>query len=187
MVMPSVSQNDWTVAKLHALPSDGNRYEIINGVLYVTPAPRLLHQWALHVLLDLLQPYARARAFEGMCLAADIQYSARTLVQPDLFVFPRVPGKPFREWSDVQPLQLVVEVLSPSTRRRDRTVKRALYQAQGVPEYWIVDLDVRAIERWRPESSFADVCTATLAWQPLPAQEPLLIDVAAYFQKVLDG
>jgi Uma2 family endonuclease len=187
MAMPSVSDNDWTVEKLHALPDDGNRYEIIDGALFVTPAPRLIHQWALKVLYDLLSPYASAHALGVLNLDADIEYSPRTLVQPDLFVFPRVPGRPIREWAEVQPLQLVVEALSPSTRRRDRTVKRALYQAQGIPEYWIVDLDARAIERWRQDSSVADVCTATLVWQPLPAEAPLLIDVAAYFQQVLDA
>jgi Uma2 family endonuclease len=187
MAVPSVSSRDWTVEKLHALPDDGNKYEIIDGVLYMTPAPRLLHEWALQVLLELLLPYARSISLDGMCPTADIEYSERTLVQPDLFVFRRVPGKRYREWADVQPLQLIAEALSPSTRRRDRTVKRALYQSQGVPEFWIIDIDARAIERWRPDSVQAEVITTTMAWQPVLPHEPLMIDVAAYFRQVLDS
>ncbi len=184
MGMSSASQTDWTVDRLHDLPDDGNRYEIIDGVLYVTPSPRFLHQAALRDLSELLRPYAKARELDVMCLTADIRYSNRTLVQPDLFVYPRAPRKPIREWADVQPLQLVVEALSPSTRRRDRTVKRGLYQAQGVPEYWIVDIDARVIERWRPDSTVAEIFTTTVAWQPVAGHEPLHIDLTEYFRIV---
>ena len=186
MAMPSVSQRDWTVAKLHALPDDGNKYEIIDGALYVTPAPRYMHQWALQILDQCLRQYARALSLDIMCLAADIEYSNQTLVQPDLFVFPRIPGRKIREWADVHPLQLVAEVLSPSTKRRDRTVKRALYQSQRIPEYWTIDLDARTIERWQPDSSQAEVVVTTLNWQPIAAHSPLQIDVVAYFRAVLD-
>lgn len=105
MATPSVSQRDWTVAKLHALPDDGNRYEIIDGALYVTPAPRFMHQRALFDLASMLHAYVKDIPFAIMCLTADIQYSDRTLVQPDLFVYPRVPGRTIREWADVHPLQ----------------------------------------------------------------------------------
>jgi Uma2 family endonuclease len=186
MAQRASSAHDWTVARLHALPEDGNRYEIIDGVLYVTPAPRYLHQWALGVLHELLIPYVRTIGLEVMHLDADIEYSPNTLVQPDLFVYPRTPGKRITEWADVQPLQLVVEALSPATRRRDRTVKRVLYQRQGVPEYWIIDLDARAIERWRPDSTEAESLVTTLAWQPQPEIAPFTLDIAAYFQRVLD-
>lgn len=184
MVMPSVSQSDWTVARLHALPDDGNRYEIIDGVLYVTPSPRFVHQAALFELALVLTPYARGCGLDVMCLAADIRYSDRTLVQPDLFVFPRIPGKPVREWADVQPLQLVVEALSPSTRHRDRTVKRDLYVAEGVPEYWIVDADARVVERSRPDSTVAEINSISLAWQPSAAHAPLHLDLIEYFRAV---
>ena len=141
MAMPSLRHRDWTVAALRTLPDDGIRYEIIDGALYVTPAPRFVHQRAVLRLAQSLAGFVEQQSMEVMCLTADIAYSDRTLVQPDLFVFPRVPGQKIREWADVHPLQLVVEVLSRSTTKRDRTVKRALYQAQRIPEYWIVDLD----------------------------------------------
>lgn len=186
MALPSALHDDWTVEKLHALPDDGNRYEIIDGVLYVTHAPRFVHQAVLRELSEVLRPFARGVGLDVLCLAADIQYSDRTLVQPDLFVYPRAPGKSIRDWRDVQPLQLVVEVLSRSTQRRDRTVKRDLYQRQNIPEYWIVDADTRTVEWWRPDSTNVELSTDVLCWHPQPMHEPLCIDLAAFFRQVLD-
>lgn len=170
---------DWTVARLHALPDDGNRYEIIDGVLYVTPAPAAPHQWVLCNLLEILRPYARTLGLSVLLSPADIEYSERTLVQPDLFVFSNPSGTAPQSWPAVQPLWLAAEALSPSTRRRDRTVKRDLYLREGVPEYWVVDPFTRAIERWRLDGSAQyDV---TMAWQPVASHAPLQIDVAALF------
>ncbi|MES3034698.1 MAG: Uma2 family endonuclease [Gemmatimonadota bacterium] len=90
------ARDDWTIARLHALPDDGNRYEIIDG-------------------------------------------------------------------------------------------KRALYQAQRIDEYWIVDAAQRTIERWRPDATAAEVAHDRLDWQPVAAHDPLHIDVGAYFQRVIDG
>jgi len=180
------TSHDWTVDRLHALPDDGNRYEIIDGVLHVTPAPRLVHQRALRQVYDLLMPYAKAAGLEILWSPADIRYSERTVVQPDLFGCARVPSRPVRDWQDLQLLSLVVEVLSRSTRTRDRTVKRALYQAQGIPEYWIIDTDALAIERWRPGSTAAECLAHSISWQPMATVAPLDLDVVAYFAAVLD-
>jgi Uma2 family endonuclease len=185
MAMPSASEYDWTVARLHSLPDDGKRYEIIDGELYMTPSPRYVHQCAVLTLFELLRPYGREIGLDVMCLAADIEYSERTLVQPDLFAYRRLPGTKIRDWPDVQPLQLVVEVISRSTRRRDRTVKRELYQSHGIPEYWIVDVDARAIERWVPQGLAPDVLTESLDWHPAASAEPLAIALPAYFDTVL--
>ncbi len=186
MATRSALQLDWTVERLHALPNDGKRYEIIDGILYVTPAPRYVHQRAVMVLYALLQPYATMVELDVMPLLGDVRYSERTLVQPDIFVFRNAPGARVRDWPGIHPLHLVVEVLSRSTRTRDRTVKRALYQAEGIPEYWIVDIRNRAFEWWRPAQSHSDVRTRQLLWQPVPERAPLVIDVPAYFRDVLD-
>ena len=76
------------------------------------------------------------------------------------------------------------EVLSPGTARHDRFTKRHLYQAQGVPEYWIVDVNTRMVERWRPGDERAEFLADTLTWQPDPAVPPLTIDLPAYFAEV---
>jgi Uma2 family endonuclease len=78
-----------------------------------------------------------------------------------------------------------VEVLSPSTARADRTVKRRLFQRTGVSEYWIVDVDARLVKRWRPGDERPEVLTDSLTWQSDPAVEPLRVDLPAFFARVL--
>ena len=75
-------------------------------------------------------------------------------------------------------------ILSPSTARADRHVKRRLYQRERVPEYWIVDVDARLIERWRPEDERPEILAEQLEWRPDPAHPPLTIDLPAYFRDV---
>lgn len=171
---------DWTVARLHALPDDGNRYEIIDGVLYVTPAPAAPHQWVLGNLYGVLRPYAHAVGLSVLFAPADIEYSGRTLVQPDLFAFANPSGEAPRTWADVQPLVLALEALSPSTRRRDRTVKRDLYLREGVPEYWVVDPFARVIERYTRDG--VERFDTRMTWHPVAAHPPLNLDVAAVFR-----
>ena len=81
-------------------------------------------------------------------------------------------------------LLLAIEVLSPSTARADRTVKRLLFQRTGVPEYWIVDLDARLVERWRPGDDRPEVLAETLRWQADPTTAPLEIDLPQFFARV---
>jgi Uma2 family endonuclease len=78
-------------------------------------------------------------------------------------------------------------VLSPSTARHDRVRKRALYRDEGVPEFWIVDLDARTFERSTPADSRVDVLDERVEWMPHGASTPFVIDVAAYFAEVLDA
>lgn len=180
----SSASSDWTIDRWRELPEDGNRYEIIDGVLYVTPAPRPTHQYALSLLYDQLQPYATAIGLRILWSPAEITHGDRTVVQPDLFGFVLTRGMPLREWHEVQPLQLVIEALAPSTRLRDRTVKRGLYQTLRVPEYWIVDTDLNVIEVWRPDDEIAVAYAETMAWQPMATHAPLTIDVATLFRVV---
>jgi Uma2 family endonuclease len=80
---------------------------------------------------------------------------------------------------------LAVEVLSPSTIRTDRGEKRDLYQRKGVPEYWIVDVDSRAIERYRPDSAMPETLTEGMEWKPDRFVDPLAVDLRGYFARVL--
>lgn len=117
---------------------------------------------------------------------ADIEFDPRTLVQPDIFVAPFVGGRRPRNWPEIHELLLAVEVLSPSTARADRQVKRRRYQRQGVPEYWIVDLDARLVERWRPEDERPEILEGRLVWHPSSAPESLTLDLAALCAEILD-
>ena len=176
----------WTAETVRALPDDGMRYEVVGGELLVTPAPAWRHQRAIGGLYGLLNQYAREHAVgEAIFAPAEIEFDERNMVEPDLFVVPLVQGRKAREWADVGRLLLAVEVLSPGTARHDRFTKRRLYQAQGVPEYWIVDLDARLIERWRPDQERPDIIADQLDWQPNPGAPPLALDLPGYFADVL--
>ncbi|MCL4212715.1 MAG: Uma2 family endonuclease [Gemmatimonadales bacterium] len=185
MGMPAV-QNDWTVEKALALPEDGKRYEVLDGELFVTPSPTYGHQSAIRTLCRRIEDHVNAHRLGWVQFSpADIVFSARRLLQPDLFVIPwRAEGEP-TSWAEVTELLLAIEVVSPSTARADRHRKRLIYQDQGVPEYWIVDLDARLVERWRPEDTRAEVLAETLEWQPRTGLEPLRIDLPAFFSEVL--
>ena len=179
-------QKLWTVEEVHALPDDGNRYEVVDGELLVTPAPSWRHMYAVRALFLRLHEHAAAHRIAAVAFApADVRYAPRTTVQPDVFAVPLVDGRPPRSWEDAGRLLLAVEVLSPSTARADRIVKRRLYQREGVPEYWIVDTDARLVERWRPDDERPELLTETIEWRPDPARPPLVVDLAAYFAEVV--
>jgi Uma2 family endonuclease len=177
----------WTVADLEQLPDDGNRYEVIDGELFVTPAPNLDHQEAIAKLYLLLAPYLVDQRVGHVVFApADVVFSPRRGLQPDLFVVPLVDGRRPRLFTDVGRLLLAVEVLSPSTARADRVKKRTVYREEGVPEYWIVDLDGRVFERSVPGDHRVEVIADRLTWRPEGAGSALEIDAERYFRGVLD-
>ena len=170
---------------VRALPDDGNRYEVIDGELFVTPAPTWEHQAASRKLFLRMYGYLASHAIgEAILAPADVEFANDRMVEPDLFVVPLVAGRVPCTWEEVGRLLLAVEVLSPRTGRADRQVKRRLYQGQGVPEYWIVDVDARLIERWRPSDERPEILTERLVWHPDPAKLPLEIDLVAYFVDV---
>jgi Uma2 family endonuclease len=184
MGMPDVARI-WTREEVLALPDDGNRYELVDGELLVSPAPRPVHQIAIGVFCDLLRPYARAHGV-GLVLSspADLDLRTKQLVQPDIFVVRTVPASPLRDWRQVGIPLLVVEILSPSTARYDRITKRLRYQRSGVPKYWVVDLDARVVEVWRPGDRSPTIADQSLSWQPNPAMEPLAIDLPRCFREI---
>lgn len=81
---------------------------------------------------------------------------------------------------------LIVEVLSPGSIRHDRITKRKHYQRAGVPEYWIVDQESQAIERWRPSDERAELLEEEIAWHSAGAPEALVIALPELFRSVLD-
>ncbi|MEO5814879.1 MAG: Uma2 family endonuclease [Gemmatimonadaceae bacterium] len=185
--MPQLTRR-WTVEDVHALPDDGNRYEVIDGELFVTPSPRWRHQEAVVELQALLRDYLkRERVGHSFHAPADVIFSPVHLVQPDVFVVPLVSGRRPESFVDVGRLLLAAEVLSPSTARADRVAKRTLFRDQGVPEYWIIDLDARTFERSTPDDARPEILVDELIWPPEGASTPLVIDIAGYFAAVLDS
>ena len=84
-------------------------------------------------------------------------------------------------------LLLAVEILSPTSSRHDRVVKRPAYR-RHVPEYWVVDLDARLVERWAPKDERAELLTETLRWQPPGATTAFELDLPSFFVEIfLEG
>jgi Uma2 family endonuclease len=126
-----------TYDDLQAMPDDGHRYELVDGVLIVTPAPRTLHQRAVRRLTVLLDG-AAPEHLEVFIAPFDFVASPDTVLEPDLLVARRAD---LTDRNLPTPPVLVIEVLSPSTRRIDLGTKRLAFQDAGVPSYWLVDPD----------------------------------------------
>jgi Uma2 family endonuclease len=186
MGMPTpLPSTGWTVEMLEALPDDGNRHEIIDGELFVTPSPSVPHQRVLGALLFRFYQFLRGSSLaEPLVAPADVRAGLRTVVQPDLLVVRRGAIEGAGGWPALQELLLAVEVLSPSSSRLDRWRKRLLYQREGVPEYWIVDPDARLVERWRPGDERPEVLAERIEWRIAPEEAALVIDLEEMFAEV---
>lgn len=133
-VMPR-QERDWTVDDLESLPDDGLQYELIDGILIVSPAPVPRHQRAARAIFRLLDAGCPPD-WEVFFAPLDYQPTRRTSVQPDVLVVAR---SEVGEKNLTQTLLLAVEVLSPSTRRKDLVLKHSVYADAGVQSYWTVD------------------------------------------------
>lgn len=130
-----------TYQDLLAMPEDGKRHELIDGVYYVSSAPRPLHQVVLTLLTALLGRHLDDQPLGQLLIGpVTVVFSDTDVVEPDLIYIARERLGIVTEInvSGGAP-DLVVEILSPSTRRRDLVLKRRLYESRGVGEYWIVD------------------------------------------------
>lgn len=178
MPLPQITWDD-----VQQLPDDGNRYEAIEGALYVTPAPSVRHQ-TISFRLERALARLLADPGHGCVLHAPIGVRFPATgegAQPDiLFVSNERRGILAPDELKGAP-DLVVEILSPSTAQRDRDLKRRLYERQGVAEYWIVDPDAGAIDVWRfggePRNErFVDLLSVRLGTERLGE-----IDLASVF------
>jgi Uma2 family endonuclease len=186
MVMAATATKEWTYEMLADLPADGNRYEILDGQLYVTPSPSIPHQMVAFDLIGYFAAYlAQHPVGRGFAAPGDVIIDPRHVVEPDLFVVPLTGQRP-KNWKDIKSLLLAIEILSPSTARTDRNKKRLLYQRFDVPEYWIVDTDSRLVERWRPRDTRPEILSESIEWQPSPEHPPLRIDLTAFFARIHD-
>lgn len=161
------------------------RYEFVDGEVRVTPAPRPAHYDVQMALYDRVREYVATQGVGRTFVSpSDLALETDSAVQPDLYVVPGTPRLRLRAWSDVTRLLLAVEVLSPSTARYDRLAKRRYYARNGVPEYWIVDVDTRLVERSGPDGR-VEVLGDRLQWHPEGADEPFVLDLPAFFHDAL--
>lgn len=169
----------WTLAELHRLPDDGNKYELVRGELFVTPPPTDAHEAVLSRLTRILDPFVAANDLGLVYHPRAVIRFDGSEVEPDLMVR-SVKASGGRDWDDAPTPWLVVEVLSDSTRRRDLGEKRQLYLDAGVPEYWVVDPEARTVRVMRPSGHDQSVADR-LEWAPERVHVSLTIDVPAMF------
>jgi Uma2 family endonuclease len=146
-----------------AFPDDGQRHELLGGVHVVSAAPLAVHQVALTAILVSLDAQISGTA-RGIVAPAPlaVRLSDEDGVQPDIVVVLRGSRAQVRRRDVDGPPDLVVEILSPSTRRLDLGLKRDAYERLGVGEYWVVDLDARQVRRFvRTGDRFLDATVHT--------------------------
>jgi Uma2 family endonuclease len=133
-------QGSWTYEDYVALPEDGNRYEIIDEVIYMTASPNKSHQKSANILnVHLMIHVYYAQKGEVFIAPFDVTLPSGTTVQPDIMVVLNANSAIAQENGIVGAPDLLVEVASPSTKTYDRTTKKQTYEQNGVREYWIVD------------------------------------------------
>lgn len=182
MVM-APSTNAWTLAELDRLPDDGNKYELVDGELFVTPAPSPAHEQLAAVLHGIIAPFVRANRLGRVYTPRSVVRTDGSEVEPDLMLRPATPTLP-ATWEQMPTPLLVVEILSRTTRRHDQEQKRGFYLRIGVAENWMVDRSSRSIRVVRRDSEDL-VAESVLEWRPDGARDALRVDVAAYFDEAL--
>ena len=136
------------------IPDDGNRYEVIDGVLHMSPSPIVRHQLILSNLSSILWIWAKdARAGTLLFAPMDVVLSKHNVVQPDI-LFVSNERRSIIEEKNLQGVpDLLIEILSEGNRRHDEVSKRVLYESFGVLEYWIVDPVLESIKVYRLEKN----------------------------------
>jgi Uma2 family endonuclease len=132
-------------------PDDGKRHELIDGEHYVTPSPNMKHQRVAGNLHWLIRSYLETHPVGEVFFAPfDVVFSRFDVVEPDLLYMSRERAAQVLTSKNVQGApDLVIEIGSPSTRKRDETIKRRLYERTGVAEYWVVDPEIDTIRVYR--------------------------------------
>jgi Uma2 family endonuclease len=178
-VRMAISVPRYTVDDLERFPKDGSRYELLDGILLVTPAPRLVHQLVGGRLQGRLFDAVQRPGHAHVVGPGAVTLPPLTQLEPDLLVFPARFG-PNDLWADVSEHWLAVEVLSRGSRFYDREFKRDAYLALGVAEVWLVDLVARSVEISRAPRTY-DVVRDVIRWRPPTLDVVVPIDLAEVF------
>ncbi|TDU91645.1 Uma2 family endonuclease [Kribbella voronezhensis] len=134
-LVQTLDPGGYTMGDLDALPDDGKRRELVDGMLLVTPAPLPIHQTAVLQLGSRLL-LACPKSLKVFVAPLDFRPTAQRSLQPDVLVCRKEDVGPT---SIERPLLLAVEILSSSTRMKDLLLKRGVYEESGVVSYWMFD------------------------------------------------
>jgi Uma2 family endonuclease len=145
--VPGPEQGSWTYDDYISLPDDGQRYEVVNGVLVMSPAPDGPHQDAVLRIAHYLLMHVEFAGLGKVRVAPfDVQLSPNDVFQPDVFVVLNAHLGRLQKKKMVGPPDLAVEVASPSTALLDRVSKYERYAEAGVQEYWIVNVEAGTVQ-----------------------------------------
>jgi Uma2 family endonuclease len=144
----------FTVDDFMLFPDDGQRHELIDGEHYVAPSPNTRHQRLVQALYLALAEHLRAHPEQGEAFVApfDVVLSFRDVVEPDLLLIAGDQWEILTEQHVKGAPALVVEVLSPATKKRDEHIKHRLFERAGVREYWLLDPDLDRVRVFRRAS-----------------------------------
>ena len=147
MVKQEIRSTHLTYDDYVEFPDDGKRHEIIEGDHYMTPAPRIKHQSISVNLASAVAPFAKKNNL-GLVFTApcDVILSDENVVQPDLLFVCTARAAIVTEDNIQGDPDLIVEILSESSRKKDEVTKRKLYERFGVQEYWIVDPELEIVK-----------------------------------------
>jgi len=180
-------QGQWTYTDYAALPEDGRRYEILNGVLYMTPSPSWSHQEVVGAFYRYLYTYVTSTGLGGVFVAPiDVELAPEDVFQPDVVVLLKASREKLMGRHIVGAPDLVVEVVSPGSATMDRHDKYVVYAQAGISEYWIAEPGTQTVEvlvlkgqRYHSQGVFQE--KATLPSQILPGFE---VQVEQFFVSV---
>ena len=172
---------EYTTADLRRFPRDGNRYELLEGILIVTPAPGTAHQIVLSRLQHAVSTYLAPRGLALALSPGEIEIAPKTLLDPDLLVIPSHyrPGTP---WPRISGWWLAVEVFSQSSKVFDRDFKRDAYLQLGVAEVWLVDLREQCVLVSRQAGPRDERYAGRLVWRPPTMDGAMELNVPDLFE-----
>jgi Uma2 family endonuclease len=175
----------WTRVDLDRFPRDGNRYEVLDGELLVTPQSSPDHQHVGGNLFGALFLYFKEHPV-GVVMGPGAVIFGDNELQPDLEVLPPDSMRPGAKWTELPCPLFVIEVLSPfaAARRRDLDVKRIAYLKLGVPDYWVIDTEKRQAHVWSGGRAVR-IVTDVLRWQPDHAVVPFEVSLEELFGPAL--
>ena len=184
------SRRRWTYAEYASLPvpseARGTRYEVIDGALFVTPSPTRSHQEIVGHLFWQLYGFSRGHGLGKVFVSPfDVLFGEGDYVEPDIVFVGRERVGIVSERGVEGPPDLVVEVLSTSTRARDRGIKLERYRHFGVAECWVIDPERGVVDVWKLAAGAPEPITLraadTLRWIPIHGGPTLEISVGELF------
>ncbi|MGH7129727.1 MAG: Uma2 family endonuclease, partial [Planctomycetaceae bacterium] len=164
--MSGTAPPEWSYAEYARMPDDGNRYEVLDGEVLVTPSPGTRHQRIAAEVFVHLREYIRREGIGEMLWDLDLLFATGQFLRPDMVFVPNAQRHLLTERGVEGVPGLVVEVVSPGSVRIDKVTKPARYADFGVPEYWVVDPDRRAVLVWNFEEGASEprIETEHIVW-----------------------